>query len=48
MKTVEAVADFVGMMGKLNLAPAPAAVLIVLEQALILVGKAKEGLCNAR
>eukprot|EP00752_Nemacystus_decipiens_P007983 g7132.t1 len=46
-KAVEAVEDRVGMMGKLNLAPA-SSVLDVLERALVLVGKAKADLCNAR
>lgn len=48
MKPVEAVAELVNVMGKLNLAPAPTAVLTVLEQALMLVGKAKADLCDAR
>lgn len=44
---MEAVADRVGLMGKLNLAP-PSSVLDVLERALVLLGKAKADLCDAR
>lgn len=44
---MEAVGDLVGLMGKLNLAP-PSSVLGVLERALVLVGKAKADLCDAR
>lgn len=44
---MEAVGDLVGLMGKLNLAP-PASVLEVLERALLLTGKAKADLCDAR
>ncbi|CAN0064085.1 unnamed protein product [Pylaiella littoralis] len=46
-KTVEAVGDRIGLMGKLNLAP-PAGVLDVLERALLLLGKARGDLCDAR
>lgn len=46
-KAVEAVEDRIGLMGKLNLAP-PSTVLDVLERALVIVGKAKADLCDAR
>ena len=44
---MEAVGDLIGLMGKMNLAP-PSSVLDVLERALVLVGKAKADLCDAR
>lgn len=47
IKAVEAVGDRVGLMGKLNLAP-PVSVLDVLERALLLLGKDRAGLCDAR
>lgn len=46
-KAVEAVRELVGLMGKLSLAP-PAGVLSVLERALLLVGKNKTDMCDAR
>ncbi len=46
-KAVEAVGSLVAVMGKLNLAPSTS-VLDVLERALLLVGKARADLCDAR
>lgn len=46
-KAVEAVGSLVTLMGKLNLAPSTS-VLDVLERALLLVGKARADLCDAR
>lgn len=48
IKLVEAMGDLIGVMGRLNLAPSPSAVLTVLEQALVVIGKSKTDLCNAR
>lgn len=47
VRVVEVMKDFVGLMGKLNLAPSGTA-LSALEQALILVGKSRADLCDSR
>lgn len=47
IEAMKAMEDLVGLMGKLHLAP-PAEVLTVLERALLLVGKARPELSDAR